>query len=764
MQGSKGKTLLKLRSKGFNVPYLILVREKDFIKNKDKILKNISNKFKTLIAIRSSAANEDSEKSSLAGKYLSFLNIDPKNKLLVEESINKIIKSYDNSKNNEIIIQNMIRDNLMSGVCTTVDLHNYLPIININYDEGNRTDTVTSGLNNTHTLTIFDEKVSNIKDKKIHNLLLVVKKLKKQFNSNLLDIEFAINKQNKIFILQLRKIVLPKNKKIFPLKVYSQLLKGLQKKIKKLQEKNYDLFGDTNCFGVMPDWNPAEIIGFKPRPLALSLYKELITDHVWSKNRHQYGFRNLEAHHLMTNFYGTPYIDIRVDFNSWIPKDLDLKTSEKLVNFYLNKFKNNKNFHDKVEFEILFTCFTTNTTARLNKDLKNKFSKNEINKIKNSLININNIAYSSSFLDLKKINELKKRQEKLIKSKIYPLNKIYFLIEDCKLFGTLPFAGLARCGFIAIDILNSFVETGIFTTEEKNRYLNSIKNIASNVNEDFIKLNKQRFIKTYGHLRPNTYDITSLNYKEGYSQYFNFEKKNLAKKENFKYTQKHYSKINKFLKKNKFKINVKELDNFIRKSIYNREYSKFIFTKSIDLIFENLIEFGKKYSISRDDLSYIDIITILNYHYTLDAKSIIDSIKKEIRENKKSYINNSSIHLPETISSIKDLYFSHKNSRSGNYITQKKIVGNIIHYKDIKDLKKIDKKIVVIESADPGYDFIFSRKINGLITKFGGQNSHMSVRSAELSLPACIGVGEKKFNEIILKKNITLDCLNKKIY
>ena len=35
----------------------------------------------------------------------------------------------------------------------------------------------------------------------------------------------------------------------------------------------------------MPDWNPAEIIGIRPKPLDLSLYKELITDHVWAKNR-----------------------------------------------------------------------------------------------------------------------------------------------------------------------------------------------------------------------------------------------------------------------------------------------------------------------------------------------------------------------------------------------------------------------------------------------------------------------------------------------
>ena len=83
----------------------------------------------------------------------------------------------------------------------------------------------------------------------------------------------------------------------------------------------------------MPDWNPAEIIGTKPKPLSLSLYKELITDHIWSKNRSIYGFKSLEAHHLMTVFYGTPFIDVRVDFNSWLPESLNKKTSNKLINF-----------------------------------------------------------------------------------------------------------------------------------------------------------------------------------------------------------------------------------------------------------------------------------------------------------------------------------------------------------------------------------------------------------------------------------------------
>ena len=41
----------------------------------------------------------------------------------------------------------------------------------------------------------------------------------------------------------------------------------------------------------------------------------------------------------MTNFFGTPFIDIRVDFNSWIPRLLDDELAKKLLNYYLNKFK-----------------------------------------------------------------------------------------------------------------------------------------------------------------------------------------------------------------------------------------------------------------------------------------------------------------------------------------------------------------------------------------------------------------------------------------
>ena len=57
-----------------------------------------------------------------------------------------------------------------------------------------------------------------------------------------------------------------------------------------------------------------------------------------------------------------------------------------------------------------------------------------------------------------------------------------------------------------------------------------------------------------------------------------------------------------------------------------------------------------------------------------------------------------------------------------------KIVEGNILYLNNNNIQSLDNKIVCINGADPGYDFIFDHKIIGLITEYGGANSHMSIR------------------------------------
>ena len=80
----------------------------------------------------------------------------------------------------------------------------------------------------------------------------------------------------------------------------------------------------------------------------------------------------------------------------------------------------------------------------------------------------------------------------------------------------------------------------------------------------------------------------------------------------------------------------------------------------------------------------------------------------------------------------------------------------------MKDLD-LNGKIVMIENGDPGYDWVFTRNIGGLITKYGGVASHMSIRCAELAVPAAIGCGQQLFEKVVRSDKLLLDCKNKRI-
>ena len=766
MHNSKAQNLIKLKNKKINVPEFLYFKVSDFKKNKSLILKNIKKRFKGLVAVRSSASDEDSKKNSLAGYYSSFLNVPSANKKMTEDKINLVIESYKRGKgrNNEVLVQKMVKNIKISGVLLSRDINNYNPCYVINYFKGDDTSAVTSGKRKTKSIKFFVNKKYNLKYP-FNKLIIIVEKIKKIFNSDI-DVEFIIDNKNNIHIVQARNLYVNKiihNKNIYNNKFFLRIFSGLEKKIFKLKKKHHNLFGNDNFFGVMPDWNPAEIIGKKPKPLALSLYKELVTDHIWSENRANYGFSNLKQFHLMTTFYGTPYIDVRIDFNSWLPKDLDNTIKKKLVNFYLNKFKNNKNYHDKIEKEIIFSCYSFNTNERIINELKNILSLKEKKLLIKSLKKINKLAYEKKIIDLNKIEKLKDKQKKVEKSNLYFIDKIYWHIEECKEFGTLPFAGLARCGFIAIELLNSMVLKKIISTRDKDLFLRSINNISSSIIEDFKNFNKKMFLKKYGHLRPDTYEITSLNYSQAYTKYFKKNSKIKKTNKNFHFKKDQIKKIEKYLKSMSFYGGHKNFINFIKDSIWAREYSKFVFAKSIDLVFKNLELFGKKLNISKKKLSYLDINDILNIYYNLSSENLVKSLKNKIRNNLQDYNVNKIIQLPDVIINPKDIYLQDLRDNSPNFITNNITKGEIKKI-NVSD-KKFDliNKIVCIENADPGFDFIFSHKIKGLITKYGGFNSHMSIRCSELSIPAAIGVGDEIFESLSNKNRIELNCENKKL-
>ena len=767
---SKAKTLedLALVIKSAKVLPLIRFNLKDYNSNPSMILNLVQGEFNTNIIVRSSSLNEDNLQTSYAGGYESVANIDITDSEAIKKAIETVIASYGKSPNekDEIFIQPMLQNVNMSGVVFSSDIDTLSPYYTINYDESGSTDSVTSGSTNNLKNFICFRNNFDIKNIKLQQIIESTRECEKIFNNKFIDIEFAFS-ENQLYILQVRPIVVLNKENLSSINLIDSLRK-LKNKIEKLNAPHPNLLGDRTIFGVMPDWNPAEIIGIRPKRLALSLYKELITDETWAYQRDNYGYRNLRSHPLLISFLGVPYIDVRISFNSFIPKSLDEKIASKLANYYLNELSNNTNHHDKVEFEIIHSCYYFGIENKLEKLRKFDFSESDIVVLKSSLISLtNNIIDKDSGLykkDLIKVELLKDKYEDIINSDLTIIEKIYWLIKDVKRYGTLPFAGIARAAFIAIQMLKSFVDEDIISKEEYDSFLSSLNTVSKNLSKDIGSLEKEDFLSIYGHLRPGTYDILSPRYDEEYELYFSsYNSENITEEViPFEFSQTQRIKIEELINKNGLNTSFDDLITMIKESIEGREYSKFVFTKSLSKILKYIEEFGFRFGFKKEEIAYLDIQKIINLYSTLDHRDVKDILNSDISKNKEFYEYTKAVKLPGVILDANDIYSFNLEENQANFITLKKIQATIILEEHISN-KKVNGKIVCIKSADPGYDYIFSKNIGGLITCYGGANSHMAIRCAEMGIPAVIGCGESAFMKYTKAKNIEIDAANKHV-
>ena len=497
------------------------------------------------------------------------------------------------------------------------------------------------------------------------------------------------------------------------------------------------------------------------------MYSELITNSVWSEQRRNYGYKDVYPNKLMLNFAGSPFIDLRVDLNSFLPKDLDKKISEKLINFFIKKISKRPELHDKIEFEIINTCFDFSLNKNKELPLDNIEKKKyflSLKKLTKKIINPKNCYLNN---EIEKIEILEKKIIDISNSKLSHIQKIYYLIHDCKKYGTLPFAGIARCAFISKSILDSLKSLKLLSASDLENFYLNIKTISKEIISDYLKSKNNRnfnlFFKKYGHLRPSTYSILTKNYQENHKKYFsdNIKNKRFNKKKKFFLKKNQLKEINNLFKKHNFEINSNYFFRFAKLSVENREYAKLIFSKSIDEIFKNIKILASEIDINYQEFEHLDIDIILKSFHHLEQDKLKKIILKNISQNKKSYKFSQSIITPDVITNIKDFeYFSSFNCKE-NYITKKTTVGEIIEFKNLKNYNLMFDKIVLIENADPGFDFLFSYKIKGLITKYGGANSHMAIRCMELGLPAIIGSGDKIYNLLSNSKKVFIDCNNK---
>ncbi len=778
---SKAGVLKKIKDdlSFFNVPNLISFNAIEFTNDRNSYIDQINKiTFGPLLVVRSSAADEDGGESSSAGEYDSFLNISASSKDDVLNAIDKVIKSYEKKRplhhNDEIIIQEMIEKSSMSGVIFTHDLNTGAPYYVINYDDqSGLTDTVTSGYGeySNRTLYIHRNATDKVTSERFKKLLEAVNELESIMDSQFLDIEFALGEDLSTYLLQVRSITTHSNwNRAITNKIDNTLWKlesFVDRKFKKIE----GIHGQTTVLGQMPDWNPIEMIGRAPRALASSLYQCLITDNAWSLAREKMGYMIPTGQPLMLMLAGQPFIDVRLSFHSYIPKNVNSKIASKLVTHWINKLKEFPQLHDKVEFDVAITTFSFDFDKKIEDLVGNSLTEKEKQEFKNAHLNQtvklikgeDKGSLETSLLDIEKLR--KKQENYKTHYNSSSISSLFSMISDCVTYGTIPFSILARHGFIAKTMLISIYKLGIITEDEFDNFQSSIRTVASDLVTDMqnLQLNKisiEEFMSQYGHLRPGTYDILSKRYDQmsdiaGFGRFPDTES-NLS---SFVLSDQQKKSINKLLKDYNFgDFDSEDLFTYMYDATVAREYGKFIFTKSVSNMLELISNFSEKNGLSRDEISHVPVNRILDVEKISSEHSIEESLRFASDIGKENHLISSAIRLPQIMTDKADVHVIPFFVSHPNFITIKSVTSTCFHLtSDIQD-PVLENQIVLIEGADPGFDWIFSQNIGGLITKYGGANSHMAIRCAEFGIPAAIGCGEQRFDRILKSSKVHLDC------
>lgn len=719
---------------------------------------------KSPLIIRSSALTEDKPNDSQAGRYVSIPHVS--GDMDISAAITRVIDSYEDVSNdyNQVLVQPYLNSVCLSGVAFSRDPESGAPYYLIDYSEDNkRTDIVTSGHSNDFRKFVISHHadVSNYPNQYVRAVVPLLKEVGDKLDLSGIDIEFAFDRNRILYLFQARPLVCKKRKKHEHID-YKKTLNEISEEICLKSKPQKRLFGRRTIFGIMPDWNPAEIIGVRPKPLALSMYRHLIMNGVWAQARFRYGYKDCRKSPLLIDFKGLPYIDVRLSFNSLLPQGLDDKTSEKLLNYYLDRLEEYPEAHDKVESEIIFSCYTPETPKNIKENLRQEIGKAQQEQLLNSLKRQtqNIISGTNTWrFDIATVLSLEHKRKDILNSSAPVENRIFELLNKCKKYGTIPFSGLARSAFIAIEWLNCLTKENLISLNDKEIFLSSLNTVGQRLRHDEQCLDRQAFLKEYGHLRPGTYDIVSRRYDETPDMYFSRPADSIASnpdKKCFCLSREQKKQITQLLADNGFNLDANSLFHFISSSIFWREEAKFIFTKTLSDIFILLEDLGKKHSLTRNDLSYLDIQEFIDD----DQKSPGNSLKKNIIQGRRKNLLTHVINLPPLITSTEDVWVFEWPNSEPNFVTRKTVTGRVVFASPENDLRNA---IVMTPNADPGFDWIFARNIKGFISAYGGSNSHMAIRATEMDIPAVIGSGKKLYDRWSQANTLYLDCNNRQV-
>lgn len=774
VHGSKAQTLSRLSRivRESTIPPLFTVRFDQWQSDQAAVIEELSHAFpEKAVAVRSSSLREDGWAASMAGSYATHLNVAIANQRILAVTIESVFRSYASPCDaDQVLVQAMVTEVEASGVVLSRTLQRGAPYYQINFDrDATRSDRITSGKETSGELiTCHHSALDAVPEMEptLQSLPNAVRELTEVLGHDNLDIEFAISADRGFNLLQVRPIAAHSGDWRGNDQDIELALTSAERLFSSWQQPVAAVRGDRTVFSVMTDWNPAEIIGIRPRQLAFDLYRYLVTDSVWSLQRAQFGYRDVAPVPLMVLFAGHAFVDVRSSLNSFLPSSVPDKVAEQLVEAQIEALVRAPDLHDKVEFAVASTGIDFGFSARRGAMRLAGIDDRGLDVWAAGLADITRAAINPARLDELDgaLRKLEIRRQGFRSAQ--PLQAAIGLLRDCRSFGTLPFAHYARHAFIAKAILQTAGDSGITGPAADQRFVATLFTVAQSVATDSHAIvsgamTRDDFLIRHGHLRPGTYDITVPSYREAPELYLaaTGDAPSAITAEGL--SESEIASLSRALSSLALPDDMDRVLSWMRRAIEGRERAKHIFTRNVSDALELIASFGEGLGLDRDTLSFIGLSDLETIALGGGPATSAAWIRERAEQNRAAHKNALRIELPPVLTTTRDFRcFRQMDSHPTFLGTHQVMAATVVPEGGRVD---ITGKIVLLRSADPGYDWIFACAPAGLVTAYGGANSHMTIRAAEMNLPAAIGVGEPRFDRLCAAQLLLLDSVGHRL-
>ncbi|HEX8689709.1 MAG TPA: PEP-utilizing enzyme [Solirubrobacterales bacterium] len=768
----KRRALTALAAAGsdrFAVDPFLIVGWDEWRTSRERVLGAIARRWPDgdLLAIRSSSLQEELRPAAVAGKYETRLGVRADSPARLEEAIDAVFSSYGEVKSSapipgpagDVLVQLQVTEIDIAGAMTTRDADNR-PYFVVEFDRRGTT-AVTAGLS--HTRVRVAHGAVQI-PRGYRTLISAAAEITSILGEEDLVIEFALDRSGVVHVFQAwaRERQPPR----VPDPVAAERLRRAEGDVHRFLDRGPTALSD------MADWNPAEILGPQPATLDVSLYELLITDDVWSRARASLGYHDVGPRPLLRQVGGKPYVDVALSFASLTPKALPASLRERLLADRLACLAENPALHDKVEFEVLTTVVRLAGEEELRGRLGPDFSEREVAQIDAALRGLT----AAALIDGRSLLDASRQAAHALWSgrqnggQRTETQQISDLSADlvrrlglCRELGTLPFARVARLAFMLRDLLGQLASMDAIERGWLDRLYASVATPASTLTGALAAVRSggsrpADLAKLFGHLRPRTYDVTSSRYVDDLDALLDSPTVGQAS----------FDGGNRALG-----FRAEEADAVLRKAglpaahffelcrnaITEREWVKFSFSAVVSDLLEDLAWLGNRLGLEREQIRHLTFGELISAGQSPIPRA--DELRKRAEHRRERH--DSGIFHPHLIFGPGDLYVIEEPEPLPTYVTQERIVGPICRVESRRPTVAVKDAIVLVEAADPGYDWIFAAGIQGLITRYGGSASHMAIRCEELGVPAAIGVGDLLFETLAAARIVDLDCLRRAV-